>query len=57
MFLTDLWPVGMHGVSWRILVHIDEFGLNLNLANKKYGLLPLGLEIRKPGNYDRGILS
>jgi hypothetical protein len=36
------------------LVDIDEFGLHLNAANKKYGSSPRGLEIRKPGNYDRG---
>jgi hypothetical protein len=36
------------------LINIDEFGLHLNAANKKYGSSPRGLKIRKPGNYDRG---
>jgi hypothetical protein len=36
------------------LVDVDEFGLHLNAANRKYGLSPRRLEIRKPGNYDRG---
>jgi transposase len=54
MFWTEPWPVGIHGVPWRTLVNIDEFGLHLNAANKKYGSSPRGLEIRKPGNYDRG---
>ena len=54
MFWTEPWPVGIHGVPWRTLVNIDEFGLHLNATNKKYGSSPRGLEIRKPGNYDRG---
>jgi len=54
MFWTEPWPVRIHGVPWRTLVKIDEFGLHLNAANKKYGSSPRGLEIRKPGNYDRG---
>jgi hypothetical protein len=36
------------------MVDIDEFGLHLNAANRKFGLSPVGLKIRKPGNYDRG---
>ena len=54
MFWTEPWPVRLHGVPWRTLVNIDEFGLHLNAANKKYGSSPRELEIRKPGNYDRG---
>ncbi len=54
MFWTEPWPVGIHGVPRRTMVDIDEFGLHLNAANKKYGSSPRGLEIRKPGNYDRG---
>ena len=54
MFWTEPWPVGIHGVPRRTMVDIDKFGLHLNAANKKYGSSPRGLEIRKPGNYDRG---
>ena len=28
--------------------------MHLNYANRNYGSAPLGLKIRKPGNYDRG---
>jgi hypothetical protein len=48
------WPVGIHGFPRRLLIDADEFGLHLNDANRKYGLSPRGLHIRKPGNYDRG---
>ena len=36
------------------MVDIDEFGLHLNAANRKFGSSPVGLKIRKPDNYDRG---
>ncbi len=39
------------------MVNIDEFGLHLNAANKKYGSSPRGLEIRELGNYDRGVFN
>ncbi len=48
------WPVGIHGIPRRQLIDANEFGLHLNAANRKYGLSPRGLQIRKPGNYDRG---
>jgi hypothetical protein len=38
----------------RSLIDIDEFGLHLNAANKKYRSSPCGLKICKPGNYGRG---
>jgi hypothetical protein len=38
----------------RSLINIDEFGLHLNAANKKYGSSPRGLKIRKPCNNHRG---
>ncbi len=50
MFWTEPWPFGIHGVPRCTMVDIDEFGLHLNAANKKYGSSPRGLEIRKPGN-------
>ena len=49
-----MWPVRILSVHWRTFVDVDEFGLHLNATNKKYGLVPRGIEIRKPGNYDRG---
>ncbi len=36
------------------LIDVDEFGLHLSEANRKYGSTPIGLKIRKPGNYDCG---
>lgn len=54
LFWTRPWPVGIHGIPRRQLIDADEFGLHLNAANRKYGSAPIGLKIRKPGNYDRG---
>ena len=54
MFWTEPWPVEIYSVPQCTLVEIDEFGLHLNAANKKYGSSPHGLEIRKQGMYDRG---
>jgi transposase len=54
LFWTRPWPVGIHGIPRRQLIDADEFGLHLNAANRKYGSAPVGLKIRKPGNYDRG---
>jgi hypothetical protein len=54
LFWTMPWPVGIHGIPRRLLIDADEFGLHLNDANRKYGSAPRGLQIRKPGNYDRG---
>jgi hypothetical protein len=53
-FSNELWPVGIHGTPRQRIIDADEFGLHLIAANKKYGSAPRGLEIRKPGNYDRG---
>ncbi len=36
---------------------MDEFGLHLNSANRKYGSSSQGVKIRKPGNYDRGMFE
>ena len=36
------------------IIDRDESDLHLKDANKKYGLPPTALKIRKPGNYDRG---
>jgi hypothetical protein len=52
--LDTPWPVGIHGTQRRKLINADKFGLHLNAANRKYGSSPRGLQIRKPGNYDRG---
>ena len=46
--------MGIHGTPQRRLIDADEFGVHLNAANQKYGSSPIGLKIRKPGNYDRG---
>ena len=54
MFFTRQWPYGIMGTPRRRLIDIDEFGLHLNAANRKYGSSPVGLKIRKPGHYDRG---
>ncbi len=54
LFWNEPWPIGIHGTPRRSLINIDEFGLHLNAANKKYGSSPHGLKICKPGNYDRG---
>jgi transposase len=54
LFWTRPWPVGIHGIPRRQLIDADEFGLHLNAANRKYGSAPIGLKIRKPGNYDHG---
>jgi hypothetical protein len=48
------WPVGIHGIPRHQLIVADEFGLHLNAANRNYGSSPCGLQIRKPGNYNRG---
>ena len=54
LFWTEPWPVGIHGTRRRRIIDADEFGVHLNAANQKYGSSPIGLKIRKPGNYDRG---
>ena len=54
MFWNSPWPLGIMGMIRRTLIDIDEFGLHLNAANRKFGLSPKGLKIRKPANYDRG---
>jgi hypothetical protein len=54
LFWNEPWPIGIHGTPRRSLINVDEFGLHLNAANKKYGSSPRGLKIHKPGNYDRG---
>ena len=36
------------------MIDIDEFGMHLNSAIKKYGSSPKGLKICKPSNYDTG---
>jgi hypothetical protein len=53
-FWNELWPVGIQETPRRRVINADKFGLHLNTANKKYGSVPRGLEIRKPGNYDKG---
>ena len=45
MFLTELWPVRIHGVPRHQLIDADEFGLHFNAANKKYGQALHGIEI------------
>ena len=50
MFFTRQWPYGIMGTPRRRLIDIDEFGLHLNAANRKYGSSPVGLKIRKPGH-------
>jgi len=55
LFWTMPWLIGIHGIPRRLLIDVDEFGLHLNDANRKYGSAPQGLQIRKPGNYDRGL--
>jgi hypothetical protein len=57
LFWNELWPIGIHGTPRRSLINIDEFGLHLNAANKKYGSSPCGLKICEPGNYDRGMFK
>ena len=57
LFWTRPWPVGIHCIPRRRLIDVDEFDLHLNAANRKYGSAPVGLKIRKPGNYDRGTHS
>jgi hypothetical protein len=53
LFWNEPWPIGLHGTPRKRLINIDEFGLHLNAANKKYGSSPWGLKICKPGDYDR----
>jgi hypothetical protein len=53
-FWNEPWPVGIHGTPRQWVIDVDEFGLHLNAANKKFGSALRGLEIRKLGNYDRG---
>ena len=53
-FWSQPYPVGVRGLRRCRLIDIDEFGLHLNNANKKYGSSPKVLRIRKPGNCDRG---
>ncbi len=36
------------------MIDADEFGMQLNSANRKYGSSPRGLKVRKLGNYNRG---
>jgi hypothetical protein len=38
----------------RFLIDRDEFGLDLNSANRKYGSSHWGMKVHQPGNYDRG---
>jgi hypothetical protein len=45
LFWTMPWPIGIHGIPRRLLIDADEFGLNLNDANRKYGSAPWGLQI------------
>jgi hypothetical protein len=54
LYWTRPWPVGIHGIPRCQLIDADEFELHLNAANRKYGSSPRGLQIRKPGNYNRG---
>ena len=54
IFWTRPWPAGIFGMPRKRVIDIDEFGLHLNSANKKYKSSPKGLKICKPGNYDRG---
>ncbi len=54
LYWNKLWPLGIYGIPRRLLIDADEFGLHLNLANRKYGSSPRGMRISKPGNYDRG---
>jgi hypothetical protein len=48
------WPVGIHGILQRQLIDANEFGLHLNVVKRKYSSSPRVLQIRKPGNYNRG---
>ncbi len=57
LFWNEPWPIGIHGTPRRSLIDIDEFGLHLNAANKKYGSSPCGLKICKPSNNDRGMFK
>jgi transposase len=54
LFWTMPWPIGIHGIPRRLLIDANEFRLHQNDANRKYGSAPRGLQIHKPGDYDRG---
>ncbi len=54
LYWTRPWTVEIHGISQCQLINANEFGLHLNAANRKYGSSPRGMQIHKPGNYDRG---
>jgi hypothetical protein len=57
LFWNEPWPIGIHGTPRKSLINIDEFGLHLNAANKKYGSSPCGLKTCKPSNNDRGMFK
>ena len=54
LFWSRPLPLGIHGVRRCRINDVDEFGIHLNAANRKYGSAPNGLRVRKPGHYDRG---
>ncbi len=41
---NEPWLIGIHGMPRRSLIDIDELGLHMNAANKKYGSSPRGLK-------------
>jgi hypothetical protein len=51
------WPVAIHRIPRLQLIDANEFGLHLNVANRKYGSSPHGLQICKPRNYNSGMLK
>ena len=53
IFWSDPPPRGVAGVPRRRLADIDECGIELLRANKKYGCAVKGVRVSKPGNYSR----
>ena len=45
LFWTRPLPLGIHGVRRCRMNDVDEFGIHLNCANRKYGSSPSGLRI------------
>ena len=53
LFWDQTPPFGVRGADRRRLIDIDECGIELQSSNRKYGHMPSGIRVVKPGHYSK----
>ena len=53
LFWNERPPFGVNGAHRRRLIDIDECGIEIQSTNRKYGHMPNGIRVVKPGHYSK----